>query len=117
MEALQEPDVRATLGLVRDLQDASDAAAVRAAVLRRLPELVDHFCPGPDKRERLLALRLTPRERQVLERVAAGDANLVIARRLRVSPRTVEKHLEHAYAKLGVTSRTAALARLREITD
>jgi DNA-binding CsgD family transcriptional regulator len=59
---------------------------------------------------------LTPREREVLGHVEAGEPNAVIARRLRVSPRTVEKHLEHVYAKLGVTSRTAALARLREIT-
>jgi DNA-binding CsgD family transcriptional regulator len=62
------------------------------------------------------AFGLTPREREVLAHVEAGDANLAIARRLGVSPRTVEKHLEHAYAKLGVGSRTAALARLRGIT-
>ena len=59
---------------------------------------------------------LTNREGQVLEQVAGATANVLIARRLGVSPRTVEKHLEHAYAKLGVGSRTAALARLRGIT-
>ena len=58
---------------------------------------------------------LTHREAQVLDRVAAGDSNLLIARRLGVRPRTVDKHLEHAYAKLGVSSRTAAVARLRGI--
>jgi DNA-binding CsgD family transcriptional regulator len=47
--------------------------------------------------------------------VAAGDTNVLIAHRLGMRPRTVDKHLEHAYAKLGVGSRTAAVARLREI--
>lgn len=59
---------------------------------------------------------LTPREREVLCHVAEGEANALIAHRLGVSPRTVEKHLEHAYAKLGVASRTAAVARIRGIT-
>jgi DNA-binding CsgD family transcriptional regulator len=63
------------------------------------------------------AFGLTPREREVLDHVEAGEGNIVIARHLGVSPRTVEKHLEHAYAKLGVGSRTAALARIRGITD
>ncbi|HWV86167.1 MAG TPA: LuxR C-terminal-related transcriptional regulator [Capillimicrobium sp.] len=67
-------------------------------------------------RELLAAVRLTRREREVLSRVAAGDANAAIARRLGMRPRTVDKHLEHVYAKLGVASRTAAAARLREIT-
>jgi DNA-binding CsgD family transcriptional regulator len=58
---------------------------------------------------------LTTRERQVLERVAAGDTNAAVAHRLGMRPRTVAKHLEHAYAKLGVSSRTAAVARLRGI--
>jgi DNA-binding CsgD family transcriptional regulator len=68
------------------------------------------------RRERLSTIGLTRRERQVLERVDAGEANAAIARRLGMRPRTVDKHLEHAYAKLGVASRTEALARLREIT-
>jgi DNA-binding CsgD family transcriptional regulator len=67
-------------------------------------------------RELLDELRLTRREREVLARVAAGDANVAIARRLGMRPRTVDKHLEHVYAKLGVATRTAAAARLREIT-
>jgi DNA-binding CsgD family transcriptional regulator len=58
---------------------------------------------------------LTAREAQVLGRVAAGDTNALIAHRLGMRPRTVAKHLEHAYAKLGVSSRTAAVARLRGI--
>jgi DNA-binding NarL/FixJ family response regulator len=54
---------------------------------------------------------LTDREVQVLELVAAGCTNLAIARRLDISARTVAKHLEHIYRKLGVASRAHAAAR------
>ena len=55
--------------------------------------------------------RLTPREAVVLEQVAAGLTNQAIARRLRISPGTVSKHLEHAYRKLGASDRLTAVLR------
>jgi DNA-binding CsgD family transcriptional regulator len=54
---------------------------------------------------------LTPREREVLDWVAAGKTNRDIATILGASPRTVEKHLERIYEKLGVETRTAAVMR------
>jgi DNA-binding CsgD family transcriptional regulator len=48
-----------------------------------------------------------------MDGVAEGLSNAEIARVLVVEPSTVRKHLEHIYAKLGVGSRTAALAKLR----
>jgi DNA-binding CsgD family transcriptional regulator len=60
---------------------------------------------------------LTPREREVLGLVAEGLTNVEIARRLWVAPSTVAKHLEHAYTKIGVHSRTAAVARLAKPAD
>ncbi|MBW0017314.1 MAG: LuxR family transcriptional regulator [Mycobacterium sp.] len=48
---------------------------------------------------------LTPTERQVVQLVSEGLANNDIATRLFVSPRTVQSHLTHVYAKLGVSSR------------
>jgi DNA-binding CsgD family transcriptional regulator len=54
---------------------------------------------------------LTPREREVLDWVAAGKTNRDIAAILGASPRTVEKHLERIYEKLGVETRTAAVMR------
>jgi DNA-binding CsgD family transcriptional regulator len=54
---------------------------------------------------------LTDREIQVLRLVAAGRTNIAIAHQLEVSPRTVAKHLEHVYRKLGVSSRAAAVSR------
>jgi DNA-binding CsgD family transcriptional regulator len=59
---------------------------------------------------------LSVREQQVLDRVADGASNQDIADALRISPKTVRKHLENIYAKLDVTSRTAALARTGRTT-
>ena len=55
---------------------------------------------------------LTRREREVLEWVAAGKTNRDIAEILGARPRTIEKHLERIYEKLGVEGRTAAAMRL-----
>jgi DNA-binding CsgD family transcriptional regulator len=57
--------------------------------------------------------RLTRRECEVLLWVADGLSNAEIARVLVVERSTVRKHLEHIYEKLGVRSRTAALAKIR----
>lgn len=58
--------------------------------------------------------QLTPREREILELVAEGRTNAEIAERLWVSVGTVRKHLDNLYAKLGVHTRTAAAALVRE---
>lgn len=53
---------------------------------------------------------LTPREGEVLSWLGKGKTNRDIAQILGLSPRTVDKHLEQIYAKLGVENRTAAVA-------
>lgn len=53
---------------------------------------------------------LTEREVEVLSWVACGKTNRDIGDILGLSPRTVNKHLEHVYVKLGVETRTAAAA-------
>jgi DNA-binding response OmpR family regulator/DNA-binding CsgD family transcriptional regulator len=57
-----------------------------------------------------LKLQLTPRESEVLMWVARGKSNRDIAEILKLSPRTVNKHLEQIYAKLGVENRASAAA-------
>ncbi len=52
--------------------------------------------------------QLTEREVEVLRWVSFGKTNKDIADILQLSPRTVNKHLEHIYIKLGVETRTAA---------
>jgi DNA-binding CsgD family transcriptional regulator len=54
---------------------------------------------------------LTPREVQVLERVAVGGTNREIGATLGLASETVKKHLDHIYAKLGVHGRTDAAVR------
>jgi DNA-binding CsgD family transcriptional regulator len=56
--------------------------------------------------------KLTPTELKVAELVAEGLATKEVAARLFVSPRTVDGHLAHIYAKLGVRSRTDLAHRL-----
>jgi predicted ATPase/DNA-binding CsgD family transcriptional regulator len=54
---------------------------------------------------------LTPRETEVLGLLVQGKTDRQIAAELVISEKTVGRHLEHVYAKLGVASRTAATAR------
>ncbi|HEV2550846.1 MAG TPA: LuxR C-terminal-related transcriptional regulator [Stellaceae bacterium] len=61
--------------------------------------------------EALVVLPLTRREREVLAILAAGKTNEDIGAALMISPRTVQKHLEHIFEKLGVETRTAAAVR------
>lgn len=51
---------------------------------------------------------LTPRERDVLGLVSLGLSDAEVAKKLFISPRTVQRHLSSIYSKLGVNSRTAA---------
>jgi DNA-binding CsgD family transcriptional regulator len=83
-----------------------------------LDAVADHLAAYEQRRARLpgrwqsdIDARLTAREAEVLDLVAAGATNAQVAERLWISPETVRTHLEHIYLKLGVNSRTAALAR------
>jgi len=61
--------------------------------------------------------RLTPRQTELLHLLAAGHTNTQIARRLGVSEGTVRTHLENIYARLNVSSRTAAVTRAFPVRD
>jgi LuxR family maltose regulon positive regulatory protein len=58
---------------------------------------------------------LSEREREVLERIAAGDSNKLIARAFQLSPHTVKRHVANILDKLGVHTRGQAAARWRDL--
>lgn len=60
---------------------------------------------------------LTPRQGQIVEQLRLGSTNAQIARRLHISEGTVRSHLEHVYARLGVTNRVAAVIRADDLGD
>lgn len=62
-------------------------------------------------------LGLTPREAEVLFWVAQGKSNKDIADILSLSPRTVNKHLEQVFAKLGVENRASAAAMAARLLE
>jgi DNA-binding CsgD family transcriptional regulator len=62
--------------------------------------------------EQRAAPQLTEREREILDLVAAGKTNAEVAETIWIAPGTVRKHLENIYEKLGVHTRTAAVAAL-----
>jgi LuxR family transcriptional regulator, maltose regulon positive regulatory protein len=86
--ALREPEQ----ALLRDW--AARAAAWRGGAI------VQTAAAGP----------LSERERDVLERIAAGDSNKLIARALELSPHTVKRHVANILDKLGLASRGQAAA-------
>jgi DNA-binding NarL/FixJ family response regulator len=66
---------------------------------------------GPEPAaSRVSAALLTPRETEVLSWIAKGKTNRDVGEILGMSPRTVNKHLEHVFEKLGVETRAAAAA-------
>jgi DNA-binding NarL/FixJ family response regulator len=65
---------------------------------------------GAQPPSRLSTASLTPRETEVLSWIAKGKTNRDVGEILGMSPRTVNKHLEHVFEKLGVETRAAAAA-------
>lgn len=59
-------------------------------------------------------MTLTPREREVLEHVMHGSTAARIGRDMGISARTVTKHLENAYRKLGASNRVSAVLLARQ---
>jgi DNA-binding CsgD family transcriptional regulator len=76
----------------------------RAMDNARANPVVEHE-PAPE-------LPLTAREREVLHWLAGGKTDRDIGEILGISPRTVHKHLQRIYEKLGVETRTAAVMRV-----
>ena len=93
-------------------RDVLDVLSPHLAQLRRRAAARRALLPStatPDK--------LTTRERQILELVAAGMTTAKIAAKLWISPGTVRKHLDNIFGKLGVHTRAAAVAALAVTPD
>ena len=96
---------------VRELRNAMDekdcdAAWAEGAALS-IEEAIAYAQRGRGERKRPASgwASLTPAERDVARLICEGLANKEVATRLFVSPRTVQAHLSHIYAKLGIASR------------
>lgn len=128
--ALGEPDqsglpfplAESIVSLIHRLQDAS-APTVRIMVAERTVEIaylggtaeefyfrLSELIEGRESEVLKAALGLTARESEVLVWIAAGKSNRDISEILNISPRTVNKHLEQVFTKLGVENRAAAAA-------
>jgi DNA-binding CsgD family transcriptional regulator len=77
------------------------------AVLRLIEPVLGRLLSEPPAPH--LPPELTVQERRILRLVAEGHSNTEIADRIGVAVCTVRKHLEHAFPKLGVTNRLAAV--------
>ncbi|MFD3870161.1 response regulator [Streptomyces sp. NPDC058623] len=95
--------------LLKDAPPEELAAAVRTAAAGQ-SALAPAVALRLMDRMRMPAEALTKRELEVLQLVADGLSNQQISKRLFLSQATVKSHLVHVYAKLGVDSRTAAVA-------
>lgn len=101
--------------LARDASPAEIAAAVVAVAAGLVALAPSAVVREADARATPAAYaaaeRLTARESDVLRELARGVANKQIAQRLRISEHTVKFHVAAIFAKLGVASRTEAVAR------
>ncbi|MGJ4898115.1 MULTISPECIES: response regulator transcription factor [unclassified Bradyrhizobium] len=120
------------LRLWLDQAQNGKGGAKAAASIPDHPELRLYYMGGAGPNEFLLRLAkessgelpkefssefgLTTREGEVLSWLSKGKTNRDIAQILGLSPRTVDKHLEQIYAKLGVENRTAAAAVATGVT-
>ena len=91
--------------------------AVAEALRPRIGSALARFTPvqrrEDDEGGRARGALVSPREADVLDLLCRGLTDRQIATRLGISPRTVDKHLEHAYVKLGVRCRVQAATRWR----
>jgi DNA-binding NarL/FixJ family response regulator len=97
--------------LARLATHVRNARMTRAALLAAQPAASGEGSAADEQaQQRLDMAALTPREVEVLSWLAKGKTNRDIADILGMSHRTVNKHLEHIYEKLGVETRAAAAA-------
>lgn len=100
------------------VQERPRLASLLAHFRPRFPDFIDAVCtrePNAATGDTVLIDPPTEREMEILRLVAAGLSNADIAGRLYITVGTTKWHLNHLYAKLGVSRRTEAVAKAREL--
>jgi LuxR family maltose regulon positive regulatory protein len=102
--------------LLRDLRDFGE---VSQAYQPYLDSILDAFSvtfgQSTRSQEKELLDPLTPRELEIIRLISKGYSNPEIAAELVVTVNTIKKHTSNIYGKLGVRSRTQAIARARQL--
>lgn len=89
---------------------AAGDAIFSSAIARRV---IEHFATGSGS-SRAAFPSLTEREREVLELIATGNGNAIIAHELMLNLKTVRNHVSNIFGKLQVADRAAAIVKARE---
>jgi DNA-binding CsgD family transcriptional regulator len=103
-----EADARRQLGAARFGEEwtAGGAMSLEAAVDYALGTVLGDASMGGAPPSRVVAdVPLSAREREVVELIAAGLSNRQISERLVLSVRTVERHIENVYNRLGISGK------------
>ena len=97
--------------IVRAITTVGTGGVVFGAALAR--RIADFFAT-PALSESVAFPELTPREREILELIAAGRSNAQIASALFLAPKTVRNNVSNVFAKLQVADRGEAIVRARD---
>lgn len=97
--------------ILRGVRAVAGGTAVFGPTIAR--RVIDFFAAPRAAQTAEVFPELTDREREVLELVAQGHPNAVIARRLSLSPKTVRNNVSNIFTKLQVADRAAAIVRAR----
>jgi DNA-binding NarL/FixJ family response regulator len=108
-------DDQAALVEALELARALQAAPLERRVVQRMRSRGLSIPRGPITSTRSNPAGLTDRQCEVVSLVCRGRSNAEIARELHISPRTAEHHVANILEKLGVSSRTEAVARCAEL--
>jgi LuxR family maltose regulon positive regulatory protein len=102
--------------LLQDLRAGDDTPKTLHSYLDSLLEASqDTFGEPESPQTRMLPDLLTPRELEIMDLICKGHSNPEIASHLVVTLNTVKKHTSNIYGKLGVSSRTQAIARVHDL--
>lgn len=114
VESARAAFVSGGLGYIVSPNTAGPAATASSFVARsgeRRQASAPATSPSDSSNGPVLGHGLTSREFEVMRVLATGASTVEIARELYVSPKTAKNHIAHIYAKLGVKSRTQAVAK------